>query len=276
MARTTQAHGTRPRVPVSASLFLSLFAGQAGLIAISPVLADVAQDLEVSTAVAGQLRTITGMTAGVTALAFGTIARRIGLRRQLLLATGLLALGSLGSAAAPTFALLALAQVPVGAAVAIMLTAGTLAAAEWVPAEVRGRVLSWALIGQPAAWIVGMPVIGIVGERSWRYAWLVVPLAAAVLAGVALIGRADDPPSAVEAAGLRDAIAQHAVARWLGAELLANTAWAAMIVYSGAFFVETYGISPPATGLVLAIGAGAYILGNRLAASLPTPDSGGP
>src|SRR5688500_17072867 len=89
---------------VSAVLFLSLFASQSGLIAVSPVLAHVARDLEVSTAVAGQLRTVTGLVAGATALLLGRVAARVGLGRQLMLGTTLLALGSLASAMAPTFA----------------------------------------------------------------------------------------------------------------------------------------------------------------------------
>ena len=79
---------------VSVALFLCLFAGQAALIAMSPVLADAASDLHVSTAAAGQLRTITGLAAGIAALMLTTVAGRIGLGRQLLAASALLALGS--------------------------------------------------------------------------------------------------------------------------------------------------------------------------------------
>ena len=155
---------------ISAVLFLCLFAGQAGTIALSPVLAEVAADLDVSTALAGQLRTIAGLVAAVTALALGRLGARVGLGRQLLAGSILLAVGSLASAAAPGIGLLAAAQIPVGAAIGILTTAGTLAAAEWVPAERRTATLSWALIGQPAAWLVGMPLLGVAGEQSWRYA----------------------------------------------------------------------------------------------------------
>ena len=143
---------------VSAVLFLCLFAGQAGAIALSPVLAEVARDLDVSTATAGQLRTVAGLVAGITALALGRLGARFPLRRQLLIGSLLLALGSLASAAAPSIGLLAAAQAPVGAGIAILTTAGTLAAAEWVPAEQRAATLSWALIGQPAAWMMANKV----------------------------------------------------------------------------------------------------------------------
>jgi MFS family permease len=84
---------------------------------MSPVLAVAASDMHVSTAAAGQLRTIAGLAAGITALLLGTVGGRVGLGRQLPGACAVLAVASVASAAAPTFALLALAQVPVGSAV---------------------------------------------------------------------------------------------------------------------------------------------------------------
>lgn len=247
---------------VGAVLFLCLFAGQAGAIALSPVLVEVARDLDVSTATAGQLRTVAGLAAGLTALALGRLGAWLPLRRQLLGGSFLLALGSLASAAAPSIGVLAAAQMPVGAGIAILTTAGTLAAAEWVPVERRTATLSWALIGQPGAWIVGMPLLGAVGEQSWRYAWLVLPLATSLLAAAAVArhgGRSDvsaPPPP------MRAVLDAPGVGRWLAAEMLANTAWAGTLVYAGVLFIESYQVSSALTGAVLAVGAGAYVSGN--------------
>jgi predicted MFS family arabinose efflux permease len=248
---------------VSAVLFLCLFAGQAGAIALSPVLVEVARDLDVSTATAGQLRTVAGLAAGITALALGRLGARLPLSRQLLAGALLLALGSLASAAAPGIGSLAAAQIPVGAGIAILTTAGTLAAAEWVPVERRAATLSWALIGQPAAWIVGMPLLGAAGERSWRYAWLVLPLASAVLAGAAVARRGGSSDvSTPPPPPLRVALEAPGMGRWLAAETLVNTAWAGTLVYSGVLFVESYQASSALTGAVLAFAAGAYVSGN--------------
>lgn len=247
---------------VSVTLFLCLFASQAALIAMSPVLADAASDLDVSTAAAGQLRTITGLAAGMTALMLGSFGGRVGLGRQLLVASTLLALGSVASAAAPTFALLAFAQLPVGVGVAVMTTAGTLAAAEWVSPAVRTRALSWALVGQPAAWIVGMPLVGLLGERSWRYGWLALPLVAAVAAGILVASRAGQPAARSRSASARAAFADRSLAHWVASELFANAAWAGTLVYAGALFADSYGTSPKLTGCLLAVAAGAYVAGN--------------
>jgi len=254
----------RDAARVSAVLFVCLFAGQAGAIALSPVLVEVARDLDVSTATAGQLRTVAGLAAGITALALGRLGARVPLGRQLLVGSSLLALGSLASAAAPSFGWLAAAQIPVGAGIAILTTAGTLAAAEWVPAERRASTLSWVLIGQPAAWIVGMPLLGAAGERSWRYTWLVLPLATALVAavGVAVAGRGRGSKASTAPPGMRAAFEAAGVRRWLWAEVLANSAWAGTLVYAGVLFVESYGASSAAAGGLLAVGAGAYVSGN--------------
>ncbi|HKP18390.1 MAG TPA: MFS transporter, partial [Gaiellaceae bacterium] len=181
---------------------------------------------------------------------------------QLLAGSALLALGSVASAAAPAFAWLVLAQLPVGVGVAALTTAGTLAAAEWVSPELRTRVLSWALVGQPSAWILGMPLIGLLGEHSWRYGWLSLPLLAAVVAALLVARRPRGAAPAVPRAPVRAALTDRPLACWLLSELFANAAWAGTLVYSGALFTESYGTSGRATGALLAVAAGAYVAGN--------------
>src|SRR5206468_3790015 len=89
------------------------------------------------------------------------------------------------------------------------------------------------------------------------------PLAAALFAGAAVARRADARPTNAPLR-LRAALGAPGVARWLAAELLANSAWAGTLVYSGALFVESYEATTGVTGLVLAIAAGAHVSGNLL------------
>ena len=44
-------------------LFVSLFASQAGMLVLSPILPDIAREFGISTATAGQLRSISGAAA---------------------------------------------------------------------------------------------------------------------------------------------------------------------------------------------------------------------
>src|SRR4029450_14100594 len=88
---TTLPGWGRAQCALGVALFLCLFAAQAGLIVLTPVLSQVADDLDVSTAAAGQLRTVSGLTAGLAAILLGTVGRSLSLRRVLIGGAGGLA-----------------------------------------------------------------------------------------------------------------------------------------------------------------------------------------
>ena len=251
----SQRHAT------AATLALCLAASQAALLTLTPILASIAADFDISTAIAGQLRTISGLTAGATALLTGLAAARIGLRELLLGGLVLVAVGTALSALAPHFAVLAVAQIPIGIGVGLTYSAAVAAVADWSRPDERSRVLAVALLGPPLAWIFGMPIAGAAGHVSWRWAWVAVPLVLA-LAGIgALVLRHPSPPAVVRA-GLRRVLGEPGVVRWSLGELLAYSAWMGVLLFVGALFVEEHGLSVAATGLALGVGALAYVPGN--------------
>jgi predicted MFS family arabinose efflux permease len=254
--------GDGPRA-VGLALLAALAASQAALVVLNPLLPDVASDLGVSVATAGQLRTVSGLAAGVAALTAGLWATRVGLRGLLLGGVVTLAIGSLVSALASDFPLLIAAQVVAGFGIGISYSAAVAATAEWSTSSDRSRVLAIALLGPPFAWIVGMPLVGIVGEASWRLAWLVVPVCMALVAIVLLLGRPATPRAAARA-GLRAVLGYPGVLRWSTGELLAFSGWAGALVYVGALLVDSYDLSIAATGLALGFGALIYVPGNLL------------
>src|SRR6187551_258962 len=249
-------------------LFLALFASQAGVLVLSPILSDVADDFGVSIATAGQLRIVAAPLAAMVALAAGRALVRFSPRALLGVGSALLAVGSVASAAAPTFTLLALAQVPMWAGIATLLAAGVAAVAAWSEPEHRTRVVAHALAGQPSAWIAGMPIIGLVAEIHWRLAFLALPLPAALLAGLAVAGRPRDVPLTGRGTSLGGLLRIPKARRWALGELMANTAWAGTLVYSGALLTEHYGLSTAVTGFALGAVALAYLLANRRAGRL--------
>jgi predicted MFS family arabinose efflux permease len=246
-------------------LFLALFASQAGVLVLSPILGDVAADFGVSVAAAGQLRILAAPLAAIAALAASRLLARHSPRALLLAGSVLLAAGSVASAVAPTFALLALAQVPMWGGIATLIAAGVAAAASWSAPEQRTRTVARALAGPPAAWIVGMPLIGLVAEIHWRLAFVALPLPAALLAVLALAARPADRPIAGTGVALTSFLRRADARRWALGELAANSAWAGTLVFSGALFTELYGMSSATTGAVLAAVAVAYLAGNQWA-----------
>jgi predicted MFS family arabinose efflux permease len=252
-------HLARPAI----TLFLSMFAGQAGFLVLAPILPELSHEFGVSTATAGQLRLVSGIAGGLTAIAIAPLARRLDLRGLLSLGLALLATGSLASAAAPSFTVLAGAQVAIGSGLGIVVSAAVAAAAEWAADGNRARVLSWALVGQPAAWVAGMPLIGAIAEVDWRLTWLAVPFAASMLA-LGVVRRLATPASALSVTW-RHVWRDPAVAGWAIGELFAFAAWGGTLVFSGALFLESYETSTGTVGLLLAAGAAAYFPGNFLA-----------
>ena len=257
----------------SVVLFLAVFASQAGVLVMSPILGRVASDFGVSIAEAGQLRILAAPLAAGVALATGRALSRFSPRALIGAGSSLLAAGSLASAVAPTFELLALAQVPMWGGIAMLVAAGVAATASWSTPEERTKIVSRALAGAPAAWIVGMPVIGLVASLHWRLAFVALPLPAAALAGLAAARRPPDTPIAGSGTPLTSLLRMPAARRWALGELLACCAWAGTLVYSGALFTETYGTSSAVTGIVLAVVAAAYLAGNQWAGRTSRADA---
>jgi MFS transporter, DHA1 family, inner membrane transport protein len=241
-------------------VFACLFASQSGMLVLSPILVDVAREFGVSTATAGQLRSISGAAGGVTALVVATAARRPGPRDLLSLGAALVVLASGLSAAAPSFTVLAAAQAVLGVGIGLLVAVGIAAAGEWPAPAQRPHVLAWAIAGMPAAWIAGMPVVGAVADSGWRAAWIAVPTVAGLIALALVRMRPADAPSR-RTGGAVAAWRRPEVARFAGGELLANAAWAGVLTYSGALLLESYSLSSAGAALGLGLMAAAMLPG---------------
>jgi DHA1 family inner membrane transport protein len=145
-ARASLTAGGSPAVV----LFLALFASQAGILVLSPILSDIAADFGVSVAAAGQLRILAAPLAALVAVVAGRALIRFSPRALLIAWSALVAAGSLASAASPTFVLLALAQVPLWTGIATLITAGVAATAAWTAPGERTKIVARALAGTPA------------------------------------------------------------------------------------------------------------------------------
>ena len=78
----------------------------------------------------------------------------------------------------------------------------------------------------------------------------------------AVLARRTPGAPASSRADLRAVLAHPGVLRWSSGELLAFSAWAGSLVFVGALFVESYGLSERATGFALGMGALVYLPGN--------------
>jgi predicted MFS family arabinose efflux permease len=245
---------------LAAGLFLSFFTAQAAYVVLAPTLTQVADAFDVSVARAGQLRTATAIAGLVAAVAVSTAGRRLSITQLLTGGLALLAAGSAGSAAAPSFAMLALAQVAIGVGSTGVLTAGLAAASEWAPPDRRADVIAWTIVGQPAAWVAALPVIGRLADLGWRWSFVVVPPIALVAWLVVPRGR-QTPAAGTAEAKSGDAWRRPEVRRWAIGELMAYAGWGGTLIYAGALLSDSYGLSAETVALLLAAGAVTYFPG---------------
>jgi len=262
---STAAERSRARAPARSpsdgvtALFAAMFAAQAGLLSLGPVLAPVARELDVSIAAAGQLRTLSGLAGGAAAVAVALLGSRLELRRTLITGHVMLAVGAIASAATPNLVVLAVGQAAVGAAAGFLISGALAASAAWTEPGRRARALAVASLGQPMSWVAGMPLGGLLAELDWRYSLVGVPLSAS-LVGVAALARLPRPPRSTSAGRpLRNLPA------WAVPELISYAAWSGVLVFAGALLVESYSVSPGVVGLLLGAAALAALPGNVLA-----------
>jgi predicted MFS family arabinose efflux permease len=251
MDRSTQSeHAPSHRPRHTALLFLALFAAQAAYLVLVSTLPQVGQEFHVRPEIAGQLGGFSGLSGLVIALWIARRTGSVGVARLLATGTLLLVVGCLCAALANSFVAIAAVQCLVGGSMAAVAAAGTAAALAWPSPEQRAGVLAWSLLGPPAAWILGSPLIGGIADRDWRAAWLLpLGLGVIVLAGLAAGGQPREAEAAVDRL---QAISWRPLRRWVAGELLAFTGWNAVLTYASTLLVEVHGFSPRSVGLLLA------------------------
>ena len=244
-------------------VFACLFASQAALLVLSPILPEIAREFGRTTAEAGQLRTVSGAVGGFVALAIALAPRRPGLRALLSAGAGLVLAGALASAAAPAFTVLVGAQAVIGAGIGLLVAVGIAAAGDWSAPGERARTLAWAIAGMPVAWVVGMPLAGAAGTLGWRATWVAVP-ALAALVTLALLRLRPADPGSVRRGGAAATMRRPGVARFTVGELAANAAWAGVLTYGGALLIERHHASAATVALGLGVAAAVMVPGTIL------------
>ena len=93
-ARRSGPPSRRARPAARGGSLCAMFAAQAGLLSLGPLLPDVAREFGVSVAAGGQVRTLGGLAGGAAAVAVALLGSRLGLRGMLTAGYLTLALGT--------------------------------------------------------------------------------------------------------------------------------------------------------------------------------------
>jgi predicted MFS family arabinose efflux permease len=237
---------------------LAAMCSQGLLVVLAPTIVLIGSDFGASVGAVGQARSVTAVLAVAAAALIAGRADRIGVARLLRAGGALAVVACAAVAAAPTLPVFLLAHVLVGVAFACLLSAGFAGAAAFPP-ERRAQAIGCVAAANALAWIVVTPVAGVVaGGLSWRAAEAVpAALALAAIVGSRAVVSAAGTQSALH---VRALVSHGSARRWIAAEVTAYGAWAALLTFIGAFFVERLGVPEALAGWLLAIGAAGFVI----------------
>jgi predicted MFS family arabinose efflux permease len=198
-----------PHAQLRWALLFGNFVTGCGIMVVPGTLNDLAQSLQISIALAGQLFAI-----GAAAVCFGAplLAGWVsGFDRRKLLALSLLgyAVGHALCAAMPSYAaLLPLRAVTMLGAAVFTPQAGA-AIGFMSPPEHRGRAIAFIFLGWSLASVLGLPMANWIGETyGWRYAFSVIAVLSLVAAAwVYAVMPSGVRPAAISLAAWKDAFA---------------------------------------------------------------------
>lgn len=233
---------------------------------IPPLFVGISESYETTIGTVGQVRSISALTAVLTTLLVGGWIHRHGARPVMLIGGLVGALGAVLSALAPSLVVFGVAQAITGIGICLLLSAGFAGAGEFFAGGARDWAVGWVMALQSLAWIVGIPIVGLLADLfSWHYGFL-VPATFCLLAALAaavFAPRIDpDLRAADERTGLIAALADRGARRWTIAELLAFGVWTAEITYIAAFYSREFGLSDAMVGVLLPLGSLAFMLGS--------------
>ena len=249
-------------------LVLATVASQSSMATVAPLFIKIGQTFDLSIGAVGQIRTVSAIAAVLATFKVGGLIDRFGVRPVLMAGGALAALGAIGSAAAPTFVALLGAQVVVGVGIACLLSSGFAGASEFFPSSQRNRAIGWVVGLQSIAWVVGIPIVGILADAySWRASFIGVPAAFAIAAMLTafFIAPKKTDGQAADHVGLLTALTDKSARRWTIAELIAFATWTAEITYVAAFYHVQYGLTATQIGFLLPTGSVTFLFGSAMA-----------
>lgn len=237
---------------------------------IPPLFIGISKDFDTTIGTVGQVRAISALTAVLATLLVGGWIHKRGARPVMLIGGVLGALGALLSAIAPDLAAFGVGQAVTGIGICFLLSSGFAGAGEFFAPEARDWAIGWVVALQSLAWIVGVPIVGLLAEAfGWRYGFIVPAFFCLVAAGAAMLFAPRLDPhlrAADERTGLLAALADRGGRRWTIGELLAFAVWTAEITYIAAFYSEEFNLTEAVVGFLLPLGSVAFMVGSATAA----------
>lgn len=267
MSATTAAALRQTRSAAITVLLLASTLTVMATAAISPVIAVIRDDLEVSGTAAGLLLTTHCLVIAVVSPLTGMLIDRYGVRRPL--AAGLVLYGVAGGAGmwADSYAGLLLTRVAFGVGAAFVFTGSTVALLSVVRGTAQERVMGWRS-SATAVGALSWPLIGgALGALSW-HAPFGVYLVGIVVGAAALSALPEDRPAQLPAhstaEALRFALRRPVLLGYYGLFGAASLLLYALVVFLPLRFAEL-GVHDPFHVALLSLGMSVTMIGSGFA-----------
>jgi MFS transporter, DHA1 family, inner membrane transport protein len=261
-------HSTlHPRALAAATLalLLGVFAVGSEALVISPLLADIAQDLDTGIDKAALSVSIYGLAVAVMAPTAGFLGERISRRSTLLLGLAVFAIGGILCAAAPSLEVLLAGRAVCGIGTGMFLPSAYAWVGDEVPYDDRARVMGRVVFGWALALVAGVPLGGLIGEvAGWREALVAMAVLAVVAAAAAarlLPRRNENVAGETERGGILASLRVPGVPRLLTVNLLGMFAFYGVYTYLGSFIRAELDVGSGVAGsIILLYGAGVAVI----------------
>lgn len=252
------------------SLAFAYFALGTAALAVVGLALPVSRDLHVPAAQTGLLVSVLALTFAPAALLVQGFFGHWPRKRLLLAGLGLLALGLLAGALAPSFAVLLLSRVPVAVGAAMVGPVASATATQLVGPERQPQALAVVFAGFGLSSVLGVPLASLLAPAL---GWRGTLVALAVLAALAALLIARLVPSVPGGSRLTPALLRRALdTSGVRPALLATLLQigAPFVVYgvTGSYLAERFGSSPAAVSATLLAFGAAGLVGNALAGRL--------
>lgn len=257
---------TRSGWPGVIALMVAVFTLVTSEFLPASLLPSMAKTFDISEGAAGQVVTATALVGMIAGPGMALLFPQLNRRRLLIGLLALALLSNLLTAVAPTFTVVVVARLALGAAIAGTWAMALAVASHLVPAHQLGRAMSIVNIGVAAATVAAVPLGALI---SSSFGWRTVFFAVAAATAVALVLFAAAMPSVPAAAG---GGVQTLVAALRSRVMIVGLIGLALVV-AGHFGSYTYirtaaqdvpGLTPATIAILLAVYGIGGLLGNLL------------
>ncbi|NYI72568.1 putative MFS family arabinose efflux permease [Naumannella cuiyingiana] len=256
----------QPRPPLLLLALVTFVVGTDGFV-IAGLLPQIAADLHVTPALAGQLVTAFALTFAVAAVVLSAVTGAWDRGRVMIIGLCVLAAASVGTALAPNFPLALLGRIVAALGASVLTSAAASTTAALVAPERRGRALSVVMGGLISASAIGVPLGLLIGLAGWRATLVAIGVLAF---GVAIAIARRLPPVRLPSTSLASRLAplgRPAVLRVAGATSPLLCAMYAVHTYAAVLLAPTH----PEPWMIIAALTGfgiASVIGNAIAGRL--------